>query len=437
MPWHSRRPPPASPPSEPVRRQGLRSAMVCAMASALLLGTAWASAADPAAAPSRGGSGGPPSSADCTAGSHWPLWQTFAERHIQPDGRVVDHAAQRLHSTSEGQSYAMLFALVANDRTRFDQIWRWSVDNLSAKTQLPVWQWGRRDDGSWGVVDDNSASDADLWFAYALAEAGRLWNAPQYTRDALALLPLITQGEVAQLPGLGAMLLPGRSGFATVPNQWRLNPSYLPLPVLRRLAGLQPAGPWDAIARNTVKMLARSTPKGLAPDWVLYKVEMPAEGSGFTAATGTFQVDSATADLGSYEAIRVYLWAGMTARGDDLAAPLLKTLGGMAQALKTSGVPPEKVRTLSATTSGAAPVGFSAALLPYLRASGHADLLATQRARAQAGLWTSAPQPLPTYYDYVLGLFGTGWDEQRYQFLPSGKLKLRTEKVCLPNAKKP
>ena len=82
-------------------------------------------------------------------------------------------------------------------------------------------------------------------------------------------------------------------------------------------------------------------------------------------------------------------------------------------------------------------MGFSAALLPYLRASGHADLLATQRARTQAGLETSAPQPLPTYYDYVLGLFGTGWDEQRYQFLPSGKLKLRTEKVCLPNAKKP
>ena len=63
--------------------------------------------------------------------------------------------------------------------------------------------------------------------------------------------------------------------------------------------------------------------------------------------------------------------------------------------------------------------------------------LCQARARAQAGLWTSAPQPLPTYYDYVLGLFGTGWDEQRYQFLPSGKLKLRTEKVCLPNAKKP
>ena len=423
------------PASEPVRRHVLHSAM----AAALLLTTAGAGAADAVAAKAISSStlSASVSPSACTGGAGWPLWQAFAERHIQPDGRVVDHAAQRLHSTSEGQSYAMLFALVANDRARFEHIWRWSVDNLSAKTQLPVWQWGRRDDGSWGVVDGNSASDADLWFAYALAEAGRLWNAPQYTQDALALLPLIAAGEVVDLPGLGAMLLPGRSGFATAPNQWRLNPSYLPLPVLRRLAQLQPAGPWDAIARNTVKMLAHSTPKGLAPDWVLYTAQPPAEGSAPTAAKGTFQVDPVTGDLGSYEAIRVYLWAGMTARGDSLAAPLLKTLGGMAQALKTAGAPPEKVLTLSATLSGTAPVGFSAALLPYLRASGHADLLATQRARTQAGLETSAPQPLPTYYDYVLGLFGTGWDEQRYQFLPSGKLKLRTEKVCLPNAKKP
>ena len=368
----------------------------------------------------------------------WPLWQAFAERHIQPDGRVVDHSTQRLHSTSEGQSYAMLFALVAQDRKRFEQLWRWSVANLSggnASVQLPAWQWGRRDDGSWGVIDPNSASDANLWFVYALAEAGRLWQAPQYSQDAMALLPLITADEVVSLPGLGAMLLPGRSGFVTAAQQWRLNPSYLPLPVLRRLAQLQPTGPWNAVARNTAYMLAQTTPQGLAPDWVLYRAAAPAGEA--PATTGTFMVDRETGDLGSYEAIRVYLWAGMTAQGDPLAAPVLKTLGGMARVLSATGLPPEKVRTLSASISGSAPTGFSAALLPYLRATGQTALLNAQRTRAQAGLRTSSPQPPPTYYDYVLGLFGTGWDEQRYQFLPSGRLKLRSEKACLPNAQKP
>lgn len=416
---------------EPVRRRVLH----CAIATAAL----WA-------AGSPGIVGAAVAGADRTSQTgasgcgeaDWPLWQAFARQHIQPDGRVIDHTTPRQHSTSEGQSYAMVFALIAHDRARFDLLWRWTVANLSGGqvgSQLPAWQWGRRDDGSWGVVDANSASDADLWFAYALAEAGRLWQEPQYTQDALALLPLIVAQEVVDLPGLGAMLLPGRSGFATAPQQWRLNPSYMPLPVLRRLAQLQPAGPWEAIARNTVRMLAQTTPQGFAPDWLLYRATAP--DSDAAATSGAFLVDRETGDLGGYEAIRVYLWAGMTAPGDKLAAPLLKSLAGMSKALSASGLPPEKVRTHSAITSGVAPVGFSAALLPFLRATGQPALLRAQRTRVQAGLVTVVPLLAPTYYDYVLGLFGTGWDERRYQFLPSGRLTLRSEKACLPKAKKP
>lgn len=438
---------PAAAPQGSIRRSMLH----CALASAVLC-VAGSAGASPAAAIDARST--PVASAAGCERPGWPLWEAFAQRHIQSDGRVVDHATQRLHSTSEGQSYAMLFALVAHDRPRFELLWRWSVANLmdgQVGKQLPAWQWGRRDDGSWGVVDANSASDADLWFVYALAEAGRLWQVPQYTQDALALLPLITAEEVADLPGLGAMLLPGRSGFATLAQQWRINPSYMPLPVLRRLAQLQPSGPWKAIARNSVQMLVQNTPQGFAPDWVIYRATVTADAAldprgaapdatstdaAKLATSGTFMQDSETGDLGSYEAIRVYLWAGMTAPGDPLAAPLLKSLGGMSRALSQTGLPPEKVHTRSASTSGAAPVGFSAALLPFLRATGQPVLLRAQRARAQAGLWPTAPLPAPTYYDYVLGLFGSGWDEQRYQFMPSGRLKLRSEKACLPQVKK-
>ena len=408
---------------EPVRRRLLYGALV----SAALLGSGKMSIAIGA------------DQASCGSGADWPLWQAFVERHIQSDGRVIDHATERLHSTSEGQSYAMVFALIAHDRTRFEQLWRWSVANLLGNrlgTQLPAWQWGRRDDGSWGVIDANSASDADLWFVYALAEAGRLWQQPQYTQDALTMLELIVADEVVDLPGLGPMLLPGRSGFATIPQQWRLNPSYMPLPVLRRLAQLQPHGPWNAIARNTARLLAQTTPQGFAPDWVIYR-ESAQSHNAASLGSGTFLIDSEPGDLGSYEAIRIYLWAGMTATSDKLAAPILKSLGGMAKALATTHLPPEKIRTHSAITSGTAPPGFSAALLPYLRATNQPALLRAQRARSQAGLWPATTQPAPSYYDYVLGLFGTGWDEQRYQFLPSGKLKLRSEKACLPHVKKP
>src|SRR5690606_6968162 len=124
----------------------------------------------------------------------------------EPDGRIVDFSIPEMHSTSESQSYGMFFALVANDRPAFDRIWRWSVDNLMGGKEtgvLPAWRWGRRTDGTWGVLDPNAASDADLWFAYALFEAARLWGEPDYERPARALLERVAADEVADLPGLG------------------------------------------------------------------------------------------------------------------------------------------------------------------------------------------------------------------------------------------
>ena len=52
----------------------------------------------------------------CSAAAAWPLWEQFTQRFMQDDGRVIDYTTAQQHSTSEGQSYAMFFALVARDR---------------------------------------------------------------------------------------------------------------------------------------------------------------------------------------------------------------------------------------------------------------------------------------------------------------------------------
>ena len=39
--------------------------------------------------------------------SEWPLWHSFTQHFIQPDGRVLDASTPQLHSSSEGQSYGM------------------------------------------------------------------------------------------------------------------------------------------------------------------------------------------------------------------------------------------------------------------------------------------------------------------------------------------
>lgn len=52
----------------------------------------------------------------------WDLWDEFKAVNVTPEGRVVDYSDAKLITTSEGQSYGMFFALVANDRESFDKI---------------------------------------------------------------------------------------------------------------------------------------------------------------------------------------------------------------------------------------------------------------------------------------------------------------------------
>lgn len=374
----------------------------------------------PASAPAQGGG-------SC-AQAQWPLWQQFAQRFMQSDGRVVDFSVVQQHSTSEGQSYAMFFALVARDRERFDKLWHWSMLNLAGgdiSQRLPAWQWGRKDDGSWGVIDANPASDANLWFAYTLAEAGRIWAEPAYTAQARVLLQGVAAQEVADLPGgLGPTLLPAPQGFQIGPGTWRLNPSYLPIPLARALQRLDPKGPWQAVIASHARLLRETTPKGFAADWIAW--EAPAGGG-----AGRFVIDPQKGDLGSYDAIRTYLWAGMTPRADPLAPLLQQRLAGMAALLQGgAAVPPEQVRVNDGRSEGQGPVGFSAALLPYLQAQGAKNALQVQQQRVLEQL-LQAPKEAPArYYDQVLGLFGTGFMEQRYHFLPNGRLQLRWEQAC-------
>lgn len=360
----------------------------------------------------------------------WPLWQTYATRFVQNDGRMLESSVEANHSTSEGQSYGMLFALVGNDRERFDALWKWTAANMAGadvSNRLPGWLWGQGKDGKWQLQDANSASDSDLWIAYSLLEAARLWQRPDYREDALRLLKNIENQLVVSLPGLGKMVLPGPEGFTQPDHLWRLNPSYLPLPLLRRLAKEAPTGPWKEIAENTVKMVSASSPKGYVADWIGYRATAP--------KAGLFVVDPVKGELGSYDAIRVYLWAGMTPKSDPLAAPLLARLDGMSNSTASTGIPPEKVQVISGALEGQGPFGYSAALIPYFQAKGQPWLAEQQQRiveqalkKVQEQMRTGNVQPM--YYHYMLSLFGLGWAEQRYQFLKDGTLKLSWESAC-------
>ncbi len=346
------------------------------------------------------------------SGCNWPAWANFQKLYLSDDGRVIDRSSDRQRTVSEAQAYALFFALVANDRDAFDRILRWTEDNLAQgdlSRHLPAWLWGRLDDESWNVVDSNPASDADLWIAYVLAEAAHLWKERRYRVLAKLVGRNLLDTETSTLPGLGPTLLPAPTGFTNA-HGWRLNPSYAPLQLLRGLSRRQPEAGWEKLLPSTRRLLLASAPLGYAPDWVLYD------------RNGQFQPDAQTAADGSYDAIRVYLWAGMLHRNDPDREVLIRHLQPMALATAAAGKPPEHIDTQDGRTRGHGFAGYSAALLPLLTALGDEETLDRERARVAARL----EQPsADAYYESVLTLFGHGWDQRYYRFAADGTLRTR------------
>jgi endoglucanase len=350
----------------------------------------------------------------------WPLWESYTRYLVDDQGRVIDRSAQD-RTTSEGEAYAMFFALVAGDRVRFDKVLNWTEINLAGgdlTQRLPGWSWGKSPDGSWKVLDPNPASDADLWMAYSLLEAGRLWHEPRYEKLGTIVAIRIAQLEVAYVPGLGTTLLSGPVGFHPNDTTWLLNPSYMPPFILVRLSNAMPRGPWRAVLESLLPILAQGSGDGFAMDWVT-------AGSGIRPSPAPDKADALP--VGSYDAIRVYLWLGISDPNTPKVRQLLASVSGMAVYMKSHATPPEVVDGSGRVLSLNAPPGFSAAVVPYLQAMGmkaqardQMDHVAATRNPAM-GLYGRTP----VYYDQNLALFSTGWVEQRYHFDRDGKLTVK------------
>jgi endo-1,4-beta-D-glucanase Y len=354
-------------------------------------------------------------------GDEWPFWDRYKARFLSSDGRIVDWSAEEC-TTSEGEAYALFFALVAHDRASFDLVLNWTTENLahgSLQKNLPSWIWKRLPDGTWGISDVNSASDADLWMAYTLLQAGRIWHEPSYTRLSRSLADQIAKEEVASFHGDHFVLLPGSRGFRSGTQTFYANPSYEPIQVLTALATEFPNGPWRSIADGVLDQIAPGVGHGFAVDWVQYGSE-----SGFSAWAGPASMGQPS---GGYEAIRVYLWAGMLDQQAPQRTAILNALSGMRSYILAHGSPPERIAADGSVLGTSAPIGFSAAVIPFLMATGETGAAQVQidrleRERISAtGLYGWGQR----YYDQNLTLFSQGWTDGLFRFNEFGQLQLK------------
>ncbi len=366
------------------------------------------------------------SSGGCKQGP-WTLWNAYANHFIDGQGRVVDPQGGG-RTTSEGQSYALFFALADNDRPRFERVLAWTQSNLaggSLATQLPGWLWGKSKEGEWKLLDSNPAADSDCWIAYSLIEAGRLWKNSAYTSLGRQMMAQIAKREVTELPAFGFMLMPGPTANFVHDKTWTVNPSYVPLFIFQRFAVVDPAGPWGSIAMNIPRLLRQSARHGFVMDWLDY-----VPGDGFYPAPGpgnTASGKDGRPAVGSYDAIRVYLWAGMLDGTGHTRTDMVGGISGMGSYLGNHGAPPEKVSDQGIPLEQDGPVGFSAALLPYLAAMSNLDKAGAQQRVRMGGQLDSSTGlygKVPTYYDQNLVLFATGFLDGRFRFGARGELKV-------------
>ena len=337
-----------------------------------------------------------------------PQWNSLVTRMSSADGRIIDHGTTDQRTTSEGQAYALFLALVWDDRARFARILEWTVNNLAQGDlgkHLPAWLWGKAPDGTWRVIDPNPASDADLWMAYTLLEAGRLWNEPYYQELGRSMAERILREETHTIPVYGSVLLPAPRGFIDSDGSIRLNPSYLPLQLLRGLSTLFPSSPWDAILESSYRLLI-ARPNGLQSDWLVVD------------AKGHPRLADPEGRIGSYAALRVYLWAGMLSPGEPWTYPLLHHLTPALETLTHESGIPERIDAVSGQGKGQLPTGLSATLLPLVHALGKTRKLEKYCRQ----LSTQTEQLYSGYYTQVLAMFSLGWLQGLYRFDTDGRL---------------
>lgn len=237
------------------------------------------------------------------AKERYSIWRDYATRFITEEGRVLDTGNNNFSHT-EGQGWAMLFAVAFNDRPRFDALWGWTEDHLDVlDSGLLAWRY--EPEQTPPVQDLNNASDGDLLIAWALQRAARKWRVPEYEQRSSRLREAIRRHLIRDYAGY-AVLLPARRGFEH-DGHVVLNLSYWVMPALKDFALAEPDGPWQRLLLDGERLLraARFGAHQLPPDWLTL------------TESGELRVAEQWPPRFGFEAIRVPLYAVWAGRSEQ------------------------------------------------------------------------------------------------------------------------
>jgi endoglucanase len=209
------------------------------------------------------------------------LWANYKTQYIDKDsGRAIDEQSSGI-TTSEGQSYSMLQAVILGDKRTFENSWKWTKNNLGRlEDNLFSWKWGKRTDSSYGVLYDvggeNVAFDADIDIAYSLILASKKWNNKVYLDESKLIIKDIWSKGVV-ISNSGRLILASNDLEKKLnKNAIVVNPSYFSAYAFHAFAKITPELEWDRLADDCYFLLGKihdtklmsDKPTVLPPDWV-------------------------------------------------------------------------------------------------------------------------------------------------------------------------
>jgi len=198
-------------------------------------------------------------------------WRYFKQTFIK-SGRVI-RPQDNNDTVSEGQSYAMLRAVLMNDQKTFDQCLAWSEAALSREAlygdHLLAWHY---ENGK--ISDTNSASDADIDYAYSLILAYRTWQDQRYLTLAKKVLQSILAEETCLINGK-RYLLPWHRSINKIGEPVAQNLSYYAPSHFKLFYEVSQDKCWLELVATTYNLLQRfldypGAPHigALVPDWM-------------------------------------------------------------------------------------------------------------------------------------------------------------------------
>ncbi|WAJ28797.1 glycosyl hydrolase family 8 [Antarcticirhabdus aurantiaca] len=239
-------------------------------------------------------------------------WDAWRASFLDASGRVVDTGNNGI-SHSEGQSYGLLLAVLAEDRETFERIWSFTRTELLLRDDgLAAWRWSPSEEPR--VTDMNDAADGDILIAYALGRAGKAWDRPDLTQAGAAMAEAIGSHLLFTQEGR-TLLRPAAAGYdrGDRPDGPVVNLSYWVFEAFPVLAELAPGHDWAGAEAGGRALLASVLAEGsLPPEW-LSVARRPRPAEGFPAEFG-------------YNALRVPLYLLRAAPGDEAERARLAAL---------------------------------------------------------------------------------------------------------------